>query len=116
MKPSIEDIWLAITLMALLTYLARSLPFMLSGRSAVFNRLAEPDSPLSSLGPCLLIAICASTVLPMLVAQLNAGRMQIMPSLAGLAGTMWVMKFWQNVGLAVIVGMLLDAVVFALLG
>lgn len=116
MSYSMESIWLAIFLMSLLTYLARSLPFMLSGRSGVFNRFAEPESPLAALGPCLLMAISASTILPMLLAKLNAGGMQIWPTVAGLLGTMLVMKFWQNVGLAVVVGMVLDALVFAWVG
>lgn len=116
MKLSQENIWLAIALMALLTYLSRSLPFLLSGRSQVFNRLAEPDSLLASLGPCLLMAITGATILPILVFELQAGGGQVVPTCAGLLTTVGVMWKWANVGLAVVAGMLAYAAVFSALG
>ncbi|MBI3285477.1 MAG: AzlD domain-containing protein [Burkholderiales bacterium] len=116
MKQSMENIWLAIILMAGLTYMTRSLPFLLEGRSRAFDRLTESDSPLSTLGPCLLMAIAAATILPTLAANLNAGGFQILPTAAGLLGTMLAMKLWCNVGLAVLVGMFMDALVFVAIG
>lgn len=105
MNLSLDNVWLAILLMGAATYLARSLPFWLAGNNAIVNRLAQPDSPLASLGPCLLMAMMAATVVPMLVADLQAGPARLVPTLTGLTGTLLVMKFWQNVGLAVVVGM-----------
>ena len=109
MNLSVNNVWLAIVLMGTATYLARSLPFWLSGNSQAFNRLTEPDSPLASLGPCLLVSMMASTILPLLLANGQAGGWRLLPTMAGLAATLLVMKFWQNVGLAVVAGMVLYA-------
>jgi uncharacterized membrane protein len=103
---SLDTLWLVIVVVAGFTYLARSLPFFLSGHSKLLNRMAEPDSVLAALGPCLLVSITAATLLPILYADLLAGAAKALPTFLGLVGTLGVMKLWGDVGLAVIVGML----------
>ncbi len=102
---SLENTWQVIVVVALFTYLARCLPFLLSRQSKLFKRMAEPDSVLTVLGPCLLISITTATLFPVINDDLLAGGKQILPTLLGLAGTLGVMKVWADVGLAVIVGM-----------
>jgi branched-subunit amino acid transport protein len=102
---SLENTWQVIVVVAVFTYLARCLPFLLSRKSKVFQRIAEPDSVLAALGPCLLIAITSATLFPAVSEDLLAGGKQIVPTVLGLAGTLGVMKVWADVGLAVIVGM-----------
>jgi branched-subunit amino acid transport protein len=103
---SMDNLWLVILVVAGFTYLARSLPFFLSEHSKLLNRMAEPESVLAVLGPCLLVSITAATLLPILYADLLMGDGLAWPTFMGLAGTLGVMKLWGDVGLAVIVGML----------
>lgn len=102
---SLENVWLVIFVVAVFTYLARCLPFFFSEHSKLLNRMAQPDSVLAALGPCLLISITAATLLPILSADMADGWRQMVPTLLGLAGTLGAMKLWGDVGLAVIVGM-----------
>lgn len=103
---SLDNLWLVIVVVAVFTYLARSLPFFLSEHSKLLSRMAEPDSVLAALGPCLLVSITAATLLPILYADLLVGVAQALPIFLGLVGTLGVMKLCGDVGLAVIVGML----------
>lgn len=116
MNLSLDNVWLAIAAMGVLTYMTRSLPFLLAGRSQALNRLADPASPLASLGPCLLVAITSSTIVPMLAASLQAGGGRLLPAVGGLLTTLGVMKRWENVGLAVVVGMVVYTAGLAAMG
>ncbi|WP_082247654.1 AzlD domain-containing protein, partial [Bordetella bronchiseptica] len=67
--------WAAVAAMAVITYLTRALPFMLSTRSRLLRRLSEEGSALAALGPSLLAGIAAAVIVPDLVgAQAVDGR------------------------------------------
>ncbi|MFJ0843149.1 AzlD domain-containing protein [Bordetella bronchiseptica] len=55
--------WAAVAAMAVITYLTRALPFMLSTRSRLLRRLSEEGSALAALGPSLLAGIAAAVIL-----------------------------------------------------
>ena len=93
--------WGAVIAMAVITYLTRALPFMLSNRSRLRRRLAEGAS-LAALGPALLAGIAAAVIVPDILAL--QGLSQFLPYAGGLLATALSVRRWGNSGLAVIVG------------
>jgi branched-subunit amino acid transport protein len=111
-----DNVWLAIILMGAVTWLARSLPFWFSGQRRWLQRLADPSSPLAALGPCLLVAMMAATVLPMLSQQVQIDLWHAVPTLVAMAAVLLTMKIKPNVGLAVVLGMVTYPLVVWLVG
>ncbi|MBI3525998.1 MAG: AzlD domain-containing protein [Betaproteobacteria bacterium] len=105
MNISLENAWLIIVLMAAITYLTRSLPFLLSDRTKIFKWLSSENSLLSALGPSLLVSIAAVTIAPLLSEGFNSGGGALPATCIGLFTTILAMKYSDNVGLAVICGM-----------
>ncbi|OZI71060.1 AzlD domain-containing protein [Bordetella genomosp. 12] len=103
--------WVAVMAMAVITYLTRSLPFMLPPRNRLLRKLAEEGSALSALGPALLAAIAAAVIVPDLWAEQRAA--DLAPYLAGLAATALTARLAGNSGVAVIAGLLVYGGVLA---
>lgn len=97
------DFWVAVLAMAVITYLTRALPFMLSSRNWLLRKLSEEGSRLGALGPALLAAIAAAVIVPDLW---GAGQVAQVPTyLIGLAVTALVARLAGNSGVAVIAGL-----------
>ncbi|CCN19838.1 putative membrane protein [Bordetella bronchiseptica MO211] len=103
--------WAAVAAMAVITYLTRALPFMLSTRSRLLRRLSEEGSALAALGPSLLAGIAAAVIVPDLVgAQAVDGRgAQAVDGrgayIGGLVVTAVAARLVGNSGAAVILGL-----------
>ncbi len=115
MNASGPGFWAAVAAMAVITYLTRALPFLLSERSRLLRRLAREGSALSALGPSLLAGIAAAVIVPDL---LDAGA--AMPGLGayagGLAATAVASRLMSNTGAAVLLGMAGYGLLLALSG
>jgi len=95
------DFWVAVIAMAVITYLTRALPFLLSSRSRWLRRLTEGSS-LAALGPALLAGIATAVIMPDVMAL--SGASQIVPYAGGLLATALSARRLGNAGVAVIVG------------
>ncbi len=96
--------WVAVFAMAVITYLTRALPFMLSERNRWLRRLSQEGSALAALGPSLLAGIAAAVIVPDLIsAGTNAN--QIAPYVGGLVVTAVAARSVKNTGVAVLLGM-----------
>jgi len=104
--------WVAVAAMAAITYLTRALPFILSARSRLLERLSREGSALAVLGPALLAGIAAAVIVPDL---LPAGAGRPLPYLGGLAVTACAVRRWSNTGAAVLLGVAGYALLRALL-
>lgn len=103
------DFWAAVLAMAVITYLTRGLPFMLSSRNRLLRKLSEEGSALSALGPALLAAIAAAVIVPDLWGGQRVAA--LLPYLAGLA-----VRLSGNSGVAVIAGLIVYGAMLAGLG
>lgn len=97
------DFWAAVIAMAVITYLTRALPFLLS-RQRQPRPGATGRSLFSALGPCLLAGIAAAVIVPDVLA-LKTGA-EILPYVGGLFATALCARRLGNAGIAVIVGVL----------
>ncbi|OZI48863.1 AzlD domain-containing protein [Bordetella genomosp. 4] len=95
------DFWVAVIAMAVITYLTRALPFLLSSRSRWLRRLTEGSS-LAALGPALLAGIATAVIMPDVMAL--SGVSEILPYAGGLLATALSARRLGNAGVAVIVG------------
>jgi len=107
------DMWVAIIAMAVITYLTRALPFLLSSRSRWLRRLSEGSS-LVALGPALLVGIATAVIVPDVMAL--SGVSQYLPYAGGLLATALSARRLGNAGLAVIVGVVVYGAVLWLVG
>lgn len=107
------DFWAAVIAMAVITYLTRALPFLLSARSRLQRRLAEGSS-LAALGPALLAGIAAAVIVPDLMAL--RGAAEVAPYAGGLLTTALAARRLGNAGAAVIVGVAVYGVLMAAAG
>ncbi|MGE8689789.1 MAG: AzlD domain-containing protein [Achromobacter sp.] len=105
--------WGAVVAMAVITYLTRALPFMLSERSRLLRHLSREGSALAALGPSLLAGIAAAVIVPDL---LEAGEQaaRIGPYAGGLVVTAVAARLVGNTGVAVLLGMAGYGVLLAL--
>ncbi|AKQ54836.1 AzlD domain-containing protein [Bordetella hinzii] len=108
------DFWAAVLAMAVITYLTRGLPFMLSSRNRLLRKLSEEGSALSALGPALLAAIAAAVIVPDLWGGQRVAA--LLPYLAGLAVTALAVRLSGNSGVAVIAGLIVYGAMLAGLG
>ncbi|ETD72352.1 hypothetical protein V757_04725 [Pelistega indica] len=90
-----------IALMAILTYLTRSLPFVLMKKSKAFNRLGS--GRFAILGPALL----ASTTSIILFSEVNKAidGHEILPYGLAVVGVVVTLKLSKNIGLAMLIGL-----------
>lgn len=93
--------WGAVIAMAVITYLTRALPFLLSARSRLLRRLAEGSS-MAALGPALLAGIAAAVIVPDVVALKDLS--QWLPYAGGMLTTALAARRLRNTGVAVIAG------------
>jgi len=107
------EFWGAVIAMAVITYLTRALPFLLSARSRLLRRLAEGSS-LAALGPALLAGIAAAVIVPDVVAL--QGMAQLLPYAGGLVATALAARRLGNAGVAVIAGVVVYGVLLMLAG
>ncbi|MBV7484140.1 AzlD domain-containing protein [Bordetella sp. BOR01] len=107
------EFWGAVIAMAVITYLTRALPFLLSARSRLLRRLAEGSS-LAALGPALLAGIAAAVIVPDVMAL--HGWPQLLPYAGGLLATALAARRLGNAGVAVIVGVAVYGVLLGLAG
>lgn len=97
------EFWGAVIAMAVITYLTRALPFLLSDRTPWWRRVTEGSS-LAALGPALLAGIATAVIVPDLMALSGVSR--LIPYLGGLLATGICAIRLRNAGLAVIVGVI----------
>lgn len=106
-----DQIWLAIACMTAVTYGVRVLPFIL-GESRKEARQGEKERPiLVALGPSLLVAIMVVTILPGVHKAVNQGITAELSYLFGIAATLLALKLSKNAGLAVLVGVAVNALI-----
>ncbi|MBO1113369.1 AzlD domain-containing protein [Bordetella petrii] len=105
------EFWVAVIAMAVITYLTRALPFLLSARSRLLRRMAEGSS-LAALGPALLAGIAAAVIVPDIMAL--RGLPQWLPYAGGLLATALAARRLGNAGVAVIAGVAVYGVLLAL--
>lgn len=96
-----SELWLAIAAISALTYLSRVLPFVF-GSAPVFRPASPAAGVLSILGPALLAALGAATVVPGFVDALKADRGWIF--LLGASVTVVATLWRREPGLAVLAG------------
>ena len=96
--------WLAVIAMAVITYLTRALPFLLSERNRWLRRLSQDGSALAALGPSLLAGIAAAVIVPDLIGAGTNGN-QVAPYVGGLVVTAVATRLVKNTGIAVLLGM-----------
>ena len=107
------EFWAAVIAMAVITYLTRALPFLVSARSRLLRRLAEGSS-LAALGPALLAGIAAAVIVPDVMAL--QGLPQWLPYAGGLLATALAARRLGNAGVAVIAGVAAYGALLALAG
>ncbi|HYG41657.1 MAG TPA: AzlD domain-containing protein [Bordetella sp.] len=107
------EFWGAVIAMAVITYLTRALPFLLSARSRLLRRLAE-GSALAALGPALLAGIATAVIVPDIMAL--DGWPQWLPYAGGLLATALAARRLGNAGVAVIAGVAVYGVLLGLAG
>jgi len=106
------EFWVAVIAMAVITYLTRALPFLLSNRSRWMRRLTE-GSALAALGPALLAGIATAVIVPDVMAL--SGASQILPYASGLLATALSARRLGNAGVAVIVGVVVYGAVLVVM-
>ncbi|OZI45673.1 branched-chain amino acid transporter AzlD family protein 2 [Bordetella genomosp. 5] len=97
------EFWVAVLAMAVITFMTRALPFMLSSRHWLLKRLSQDGSRLAVLGPALLAAIAAAVIVPDLWGEQQVA--QVAPYVGGLIVTALAARITGNTGLAVIIGL-----------
>ena len=105
--------WGAVVAMAVITYLTRALPFMLSARSRLLRHLSREGSALAALGPSLLAGIAAAVIVPDLI-EAGDQAARIGPYAGGLVMTAVAARLVSNTGVAVLLGMAGYGVLLAL--
>lgn len=103
MSWSEQGLALAILAMALITYATRALPFLLGRDNRLLAWLANPDGPLATLGPAIIAALAAVTILPEARTALASDRWPIF--LAATAATLIALRLLKEPGLAVLIGL-----------
>lgn len=107
------EFWIALVALAVITYLTRALPFMMSSRAKWLARFSRDDSVFAALGPSLLAGIAAAVVVPDLLGADLLGAdllgadlsgVEFAPYLGGLAVTAVAVKWTGNTGVAIILG------------
>ncbi|MFC0140430.1 AzlD domain-containing protein [Erwinia mallotivora] len=99
-----DQAWVAIIAMGMVTWLLRSLPFMLNKRVQA-DKKADQNSPVfSALGPSLLAAIMIVTLIPDVQQAMASGYGRVMCYGMGIVITLAALRFTRNPGIAVIVG------------
>jgi len=107
------EFWVAVIAMAVITYLTRALPFLLSSRSRWLRRVTEGSS-LAALGPALLAGIATAVIVPDIMAL--SGASQYLPYAGGLLATALCARRLGNAGLAVIIGVVVYGGILLLMG
>ena len=107
------EFWGAVIAMAVITYLTRALPFMLSERSRLLRHLSREGSALAALGPSLLAGIAAAVIVPDLLAAGDQAA-NIGPYVGGLVVTAVAVRLVSNAGVAVLLCMAGYGVLLAL--
>lgn len=97
------EFWVAVLAMAVITFMTRALPFLLSSRNRLLQRLSQEGSRLAVLGPALLAAIAAAVIVPDLWGDQRVA--EVMPYVGGLVVTALAARLTGNTGLAVILGL-----------
>lgn len=96
-----EQLWIAVAIIAILTYGSRALPFVY--RNIPF---LQPTSPVGKrlpvLGSTLLAALASVTIVPGFQNAIQNGRQWIF--LLGCLATLAVVLRWREAGLAVLAG------------
>ncbi|MVW79577.1 AzlD domain-containing protein [Bordetella sp. 02P26C-1] len=105
------EFWVAVVAMAVITYLTRSLPFLLSRRRQPLPGAAG-RSMFTALGPALLAGIATAVIVPDILALEPGG--EILPYVGGLLATALCVKRLGNAGLAVIFGVIVYGVLVVL--
>lgn len=96
-----NEFWLAIAVIALVTWLTRATPFLLMRKSNTFGRLTSERFVI--LGPALLVSMTVVVIYSDL--QQAAGFGPVLAYLCGLIGAGACVKLTRNAGFAVLVGM-----------
>ncbi|WP_455809738.1 AzlD domain-containing protein [Pseudomonas koreensis] len=103
MSLHLNEAWVAIIAMGLVTFVTRALPFLFK-RNLVEGKSPNKKSPLNALGPSLLTAIAVVAIMPDLQHAAVEGAQQFMSYLVSLLATLAVLRFSKSAGLALIVG------------
>ncbi|MGE9553765.1 AzlD domain-containing protein [Erwinia amylovora] len=104
-----DQAWLAVFAMGVVTWLLRSLPFMLNKRARSDDK-AEQGSPVfSALGPSLLSAIMIVTLIPGIQQAMAVGYGRALCYGMGILMTLGALRVSRNPGVAVIVGVAIYA-------
>ena len=107
---SVTSYWIIVFIMAGVTLLSRTLPFLLHDKSRIFEKLCGEQSRLSVLGPAMLAAIAASTIVPGFMKTVNSGAMAEMAAYCLALGVVIpVLRISRNSGFAVISAMIFYA-------
>ncbi|MVW70827.1 AzlD domain-containing protein [Bordetella sp. 15P40C-2] len=107
------EFWAAVMAMAVITYLTRSLPFLLSRRRQP-RPGAAGRSMFTALGPALLAGIATAVIVPDILALETRG--EILPYAGGLLATAVGVKRLGNAGFAVILGVIVYGVLVVMAG
>lgn len=95
------ELWLAIAVMAVVTWLSRALPFVLMRKSNIFGRLTSGRFVI--LGPALLVSMTVVVVYSDL--QQATGGASVMVYFCGLIAAGVCARLTRNAGFAVLAGM-----------
>ncbi|MCX8959535.1 AzlD domain-containing protein [Erwinia psidii] len=100
-----DEGWMAVIAMGVVTWLLRSLPFMLNKRVRADDNRADHGSPVfAALGPSLLAAIMIVTLIPGMQQAMSIGYGRTLCYVAGILMTLGALRVTKNPGIAVIVG------------
>ncbi len=110
--------WILVLIMSCATYGTRTLPFLLGQKHRLLIWLGGENARLKALGPSLIAAIAAVTIVPDFI---NASKVEhniseILVYVIGLATAVMITKCTKNSGLAVIIAMTTYGVVRFLFG
>ena len=95
------EFWLAILVMAVVTWLTRALPFLLMRKSNAFGRLTSGRFVI--LGPALLV--CMTVVVVYSDLRETSGLAPVLTYFCGLVAAGVCVKLTRNAGFAVLAGM-----------
>ncbi|MDR1827106.1 MAG: AzlD domain-containing protein [Methylobacteriaceae bacterium] len=98
-------------LMCAVTWAVRALPFFLKEDNRILRAVTDEDSPGHTLGPALIAAIAAVTIVPDFIGAVSAfdgaaRLIEIVAYVVSLAVAVVVSKKTGNAGLAIILAML----------
>jgi len=96
--------WLAVIVMGVVTWLLRSLPFMLNKWTRTEDKTEQGSPVFSALGPSLLSAIMIVTLIPGIQQAMAAGHGRALCYCTGILITSCALRITRNPGVAVIVG------------